>query len=149
MDYNARLCFLWRRFVGWVCCLLFLFRFFLVMGGGGGGYLLGGRHWVLKWVLCGHFFGKQNARGFLKLELPKFDRDYFKYNFIFGVFALIETSVWNIFSLGIENNQNSMIKRSSDFTFTIAFCFSINIHVKTISTHSVRGLKVEVVFLMK
>ena len=133
---------------GFVVCY-FCFDFFLVMGGGGVGYLLGGRHWVLKWVLCGHFLGKQNARGFLKLELPKFDRDYFKFNFIFGVFALIETSVWNIFSLGIENNQNSMIKRSSDFTFTIAFCFSINIHVKTISTHSVRGLKVEVFFLMK
>ena len=132
---------------GFVVCY-FCFDFFS-RNGTRGGYLLGGRHWVLKWVLCGHFLGKQNARGFLKLELPKFDRDYFKFNFIFGVFALIETSVWNIFSLGIENNQNSMIKRSSDFTFTIAFCFSINIHVKTISTHSVRGLKVEVFFLMK
>ena len=48
---------------------------------------------VFTWGLRGHFLGKQNARGFLKLELPKFDRDYFKFNFIFGVFALIETSV--------------------------------------------------------
>jgi len=31
-------------------------------------------------------------RGFLKLELPKFDRDYFKFNFFFWVSALIETA---------------------------------------------------------
>ena len=48
-------------------------------------------------------------RGFLKLELPKFDRDYFKFNFFFGGFALIETA-WNIFVLGIENNRNKGVQ---------------------------------------
>jgi len=56
--------------VGWVCCLLFLFRFFLVMGGGGG--LSFGREALSFEVgFVRTFLGKTKCKRILEIRTTK------------------------------------------------------------------------------